>query len=560
MQIENSRQPVFAERPLEMVCRAYGARPAAQLTWWRGASELRASQGTVQIRESVSDDTNVTTSALTFMPQLDDAGRLITCKAATTAASLASDSSGNNDDVAAQQPPNVIEDSWKLDVYHLPRVRLQLGDKLAGKRIIEGHDVYFECNVRAHPHAHEIRWWLDGRELDASNSSAGVIISNQSLVMQRVQRSQRGKYTCSAINSVGEAHSNPIQLRIEFAPVCAPHSQLAHKTHYGAARNEPTRVYCRVDADPVDSLQYRWAFVPAADVAADMANTQQNLVNLDAAAVQSLAAQGQPLVSVATYTTRADSDYGALLCWARNELGEQAQPCVYHVVAAEQPEPVRNCRLLNATDTQLSVACEPGYDGGIAQSFHMEVYELMGEHTQQQLAASKQQPALVANVSSNHVVPAPVSMSQQYDNTREREPVPELSETGAADAPEASAQQLLVSSPSSLRLQKQRHSLSSSPSSTPIVATTNNKSHAANALALSLEAVLVTGPQLHPATNYELSIYASNSRGPSKPVTFVATTTNLANSGNNNEDAESMEPLGTVALSSREGRRLQAGE
>lgn len=46
--------------------------------------------------------------------------------------------------------------------------------------------------------------------------------------------------------------------------------------------------------------------------------------------------------SVATYTPDAETDYGTLLCWGRNEIGSQAVPCVFHIVPAGK----RSCLLL----------------------------------------------------------------------------------------------------------------------------------------------------------------------------------------------------------------------
>ncbi len=39
-------------------------------------------------------------------------------------------------------------------------------------------------------------------------------------------------------------------------------------------------------------------------------------------------------VSVASYKPKTEMDYGTLLCWADNELGRQAVPCVYHIIPA----------------------------------------------------------------------------------------------------------------------------------------------------------------------------------------------------------------------------------
>jgi hypothetical protein len=51
---------------------------------------------------------------------------------------------------------------------------------------------------------------------DISNAaSEGTIISNQSLVITNVRRTQMGQYMCMAANSQGEGESNPVQLEIQ---------------------------------------------------------------------------------------------------------------------------------------------------------------------------------------------------------------------------------------------------------------------------------------------------------------------------------------------------------
>lgn len=71
-----------------------------------------------------------------------------------------------------------------------------------------------ECDIRANPWVTEISWFFEGRELH-TNVSAGLIISNQSLVLQKVQRTNRGHYTCAASNSEGLGESKPLYLSIQ---------------------------------------------------------------------------------------------------------------------------------------------------------------------------------------------------------------------------------------------------------------------------------------------------------------------------------------------------------
>ena len=106
-----------------------------------------------------------------------------------------------------------------VSITDAPQVTLKLGSNLRHSHIQEGNDVYFECLVRAEPEVSEIHWHFEGHELQ-TNTSAGIIVSAKSLVLQKVRKHQRGKYTCSATNAEGRTESNAIHLRIQFAPIC----------------------------------------------------------------------------------------------------------------------------------------------------------------------------------------------------------------------------------------------------------------------------------------------------------------------------------------------------
>ena len=204
--------------------------------------------------------------------------------------------------------------------------------------------------MRASPWVTEIRWFFEGKEVH-TNTSAGVIVSNQSLVLQRVTRHHRGRYTCSASNSEGEGESNSVHLRVQFAPVC----KTSQKILYGAARQESVKIHCTVDADPPE-VTFRWAF--------NSSSEHLELVNH--------ASEGGTS-SVATYVPRSEIDYGTLFCWGRNAVGSQAEPCVFSVIPAGPPDSVSNCSVTNVTEDSLKVDCGEGYDGGLSQHFVMEV-------------------------------------------------------------------------------------------------------------------------------------------------------------------------------------------
>ena len=69
-------------------------------------------------------------------------------------------------------------------------------------------------------------------------------------------------------------------------------------------------------------------------------------------------------------------DYGSLLCWASNSVGRQESPCIFHLVPAGKPDPVNNCSVNNQSHSSFHLNCQPGFDGGLPQTFIMEVRDM----------------------------------------------------------------------------------------------------------------------------------------------------------------------------------------
>ncbi|KAG7311116.1 hypothetical protein JYU34_002098, partial [Plutella xylostella] len=285
---------------------------------------------------------NLTVSVMSFVPTLEDDGRSLTCRA-------------ENPNVTALH----METSWTISVVYPPVVKLRLGSSLAAGDIKEGDDVYFECHVRANPPARKLSWLHDDRVL-LHNASARVFHSNQSLVLQKVTRHSSGRYACSALNAEGETVSNELHFRVKYAPSCRSSGAgggAGAVAVVGAARGESVVIVCEVDADPPAAV-FKWKFNNSGetiDVAADRYTSNGSASSLK-------------------YTPVADLDYGTLSCAASNEVGAQLQPCVFQMVAAGKPHAPRNCSLWNQTAEAAEVSCVGGFDGGLPQTFLLEVY------------------------------------------------------------------------------------------------------------------------------------------------------------------------------------------
>lgn len=55
-----------------------------------------------------------------------------------------------------------------------------------------------------------------------------------------------------------------------------------------------------------------------------------------------------------------EMDFGTIMCWADNNVGQQKEPCVFHLIAAGKPEAPTNCTVVNQTSDSLEVYCLEG--------------------------------------------------------------------------------------------------------------------------------------------------------------------------------------------------------
>ncbi|KAK8772910.1 hypothetical protein V5799_012557, partial [Amblyomma americanum] len=320
--IQPPRHPLSAGHPVELVCSSSGSRPPALLTWWKGGEQL------LSAKEHQGGHEGTSSSVLLFTPRREDNGAVLSCRA-------------ENQFIQG----SAIEEGWKLDVFYKPLVSLRLGQNLREDDIREGRDVYLDCEVDSNPPASEVTWLFEGTEV-TTNTSAGVIVSSQSLVLQKVHRLRRGRYKCIAMNREGHGTSNVFMLRIKYAPVCKPDQ----KHIYGVSRHESVSVRCELEADPADVTFY-WRF-----------NSSSSGKRID------LASYSHALTrSMAIYSPLNADDFGFLLCWGANEIGKQQRPCNFTIVPAGPPEPVNNCSQVNGTEDSVSFECTEGFwDGGVA--------------------------------------------------------------------------------------------------------------------------------------------------------------------------------------------------
>ncbi|XP_063872675.1 nephrin-like [Scylla paramamosain] len=354
LKVAGSQEYVSAGVTEELECAATGSRPEPVMSWWRNGRRI-TNPSVQQVRLA-----NKTVSTLRIVAQPSDHGVVYTCRVENPLL-----------------PTSVLEESYKLNVHYVPQVDLVMGMGIIPKSVKEGSDVFFECRVKSNPKFYKITWIherdkmthhctsvqgssSEGCVRGASfpqgsamhhNVSAGIIVSNQSLVLQRVGRERAGRYYCRATNLHGEGVSAPIPITIMYTPVCSPGQQ----REYQVAHHETANITCRVDAVP-DNVTFTWKF-----------NSSGSLLELGEGRAASWGT-----TSVLAYTPASPGDYGLLLCTATNSIGTQHMPCVINVTAAKPPDLLEECVIRNQTTHSVFVTCK-GIPTELPRTFTMEV-------------------------------------------------------------------------------------------------------------------------------------------------------------------------------------------
>ncbi|XP_042863217.1 uncharacterized protein LOC122247738 [Penaeus japonicus] len=174
-----------------------------------------------------------------------------------------------------------------------------MGSSLDPENIKEGDDVYFECHINANPEVQRVLWYHNGKPLE-HRTNRGIIIQNQTLVLQKINRESAGFYTCRAVNMEGEGESQPVELQEAF--------EGGDLLKYRERRHQARRRYT----------------YPAVS-------------------------NGRPV----------------------------------------RPDPPKNCSIANRTTDTIEVECTAGFDGGLPQTFFMEVYDSSTSALHRNLSSSE---------------------------------------------------------------------------------------------------------------------------------------------------------------------------
>ncbi|CAH0550171.1 unnamed protein product, partial [Brassicogethes aeneus] len=293
-------------------CESSGSHPPAKLTWLLDGKPIRNAVVTEEVTDAF------TGCIISLNVSAEDDGKELVCRADNP-----------------RFPGGYAEDARQIHVAYPPRVAVKMDSESVGGPIKEGTDVILRCDTSAQPTPHSYSWYQDVKGQDAPHCKKGYEI-----------------------------------MRVGMLPL------------------ETLVIQCHVDAVP-RVTRFSWTYNTSRGVLPVQGAKMQNTGNL----------------SVLHFNPGTE-DLESLSCWATNEVGRQQTPCLFYIVPAVSvkessklpvhvvckcesssserktfdfsaaPESPKSCILRNASHGGLEVSCIAGKDGGLHQSFVLEVTDI----------------------------------------------------------------------------------------------------------------------------------------------------------------------------------------
>ena len=286
--IQGAEKSLSAGVAHRLECHAKGGRPEPTLQWWLGHHPLVDSKQTGEV------------SVLEITPGPSENGKPIRCTARVPKLGRASSK----------------EASVNLNVTFLTSVEV-----VAPKwTVTEGEDVVLTCQAKANPPPREVQWYKN-------NQTFGLPSRDFTLQLKAVDRQVSGNFSCKASNQEGSKSSLTKPLVVSFPPVCRDQPRSLR-----VSLHQQVAVGCRVLAVPSSNVSFKWDFKAVEeDAVVEILGNQTKMSNLS---------------SELKYMPRSTNDFGTLLCWADNGVGQMSKPCTIDLLPFSPPSPPHNCTLL----------------------------------------------------------------------------------------------------------------------------------------------------------------------------------------------------------------------
>lgn len=126
-----------------------------------------------------------------------------------------------------------------------------------------------------------------------------------------------------------------------------------------------------MDANPNQDLQYIWT-LNGIELTSQFMLLDQTLMRFEANRSRLI------------YTPRKPEHYGQFKCIGISSLGssDDDEMCMISLVPAGVPDVLSNCTQFNLTQQSFTLSCLAGFNGGLEQNFHMELWIKKSENSE----------------------------------------------------------------------------------------------------------------------------------------------------------------------------------
>ncbi|XP_035669549.1 kin of IRRE-like protein 3 [Branchiostoma floridae] len=216
----DSQSPLRAGDPLRLSCTTTGGKPAPQITWLRGNTDVTP-QGPSPTPSP--DSTRVTLDLQIASLSKDDHQARYTCR------------------ITHETLSDPLEKTMPLSVQYAPIITIT-SDPVVTK---EGETANLICNTDSNPGIRNYQWLKDGSTVPRGDG--------QRLTLANLQRNDQSVYTCQAINDVGSGSGN-FTLNVAYPPRINTTAIQGEKlTRLG----DRVSYKCQADGNPAPTVYWR---------------------------------------------------------------------------------------------------------------------------------------------------------------------------------------------------------------------------------------------------------------------------------------------------------------
>ncbi|XP_078577670.1 kin of IRRE-like protein 3 isoform X3 [Branchiostoma floridae x Branchiostoma japonicum] len=216
----DSQSPLRAGDPLRLSCTTTGGKPAPQITWLRGNTDVTP-QGPSPTPSP--DSTRVTLDLQIASLSKDDHQARYTCR------------------ITHETLSDPLEKTMPLSVQYAPIITIT-SDPVVTK---EGETANLICNTDSNPGIRNYQWLKDGSTVRSGDG--------QRLTLPNLQRNDQSVYTCQAINDVGSGSGN-FTLNVAYPPRINTTAIQGEKlTRLG----DRVSYKCQADGNPAPTVYWR---------------------------------------------------------------------------------------------------------------------------------------------------------------------------------------------------------------------------------------------------------------------------------------------------------------